>query len=254
MVDFNKLIGSVTSSGLGSGLAGGVAGGAVVSALSSKSGRKAAVSVAKVGGLAAVGALAWSAYKSYQGKAAPEAAASAASPQQAPAPGQHNLVNHGAVNQGAVNHGAVNHGAVNQSAVWQGLPQQQFDNLAAPDNDRQGLLILRAMIAAAMADGQLGPQEQQHIFAELDNLGLSAEERGTLFDELRNPLASSDLAAVVTDPVLAIEVYTAARLTVASDCNESQMFLANLARDLNLPDNLRASIHSSANSSFSATA
>ena len=67
MVDFNKLVSLVTGSGVGAGLAGGVAGGALVSALTSKSGRKAAKSVAQIGGLAAVGALAWNAYKKYQG-------------------------------------------------------------------------------------------------------------------------------------------------------------------------------------------
>ena len=67
MVDFNKLIGSISGSGVGAGLAGGVAGGALVSALTTKSGRKAAKSVAQIGGLAAVGALAWNAYKKYQG-------------------------------------------------------------------------------------------------------------------------------------------------------------------------------------------
>ena len=67
MVDLNKLVGSFLENGGAKGLAGGVAGGALVSALTSKSGRKAAKSVAQIGGLAAVGALAWNAYKEYQG-------------------------------------------------------------------------------------------------------------------------------------------------------------------------------------------
>lgn len=223
MVDFNKLISTVTSSGVGSGLAGGLAGGALVGALTTKSGRKAAVSVAKVGGLAAVGALAWTAYKNYQGNSAPQSVESAPS-------------------------------AVQPGSAWQGLPQQNFDALAAPNQASQGLLVLRTMIAAAMADGHLGEQEQQHIFGKLDGLGLTGEERGMLFDELRQPQTAAALAAGVSDPVMAIEVYTAARMTVATDCQSSQAFLGDLAAALKLPDSLRASIHSSARSTFAATA
>lgn len=217
MVDFNKLMGSITGSGMGAGLAGGVAGGALVSALGSKSGRKAAKSVAKVGGLAAVGALAWSAYKKYQGDSAAPAqvpAQTAAAP--IPAPTQ---------------------------VAWQQLPQEQFDSLSTAQADSQGLLVLRTMIAAAMADGHLGPQEQVRIFERLDELGLSAEERSMLFDELRNPLSCQALAAQATDPVLAIELYTAAVMTLDLDCVAGQSFLHELSRGMNLPDALTASIH-----------
>lgn len=222
MVDFNKLIGSVTGSGLGAGLAGGVAGGAVVSALGSKSGRKAMKSVAQVGGLAAVGALAWSAYKKYQrnGTAAAQPAGMQASGQLAIAQ------------------------PVDTVASWQHLSQPRFDALAADQSGSQGLLMLRTMISAAMADGHLGKDEQAHIFGQLDQIGISSEERSLLFDELRNPMPCEALAAQVDDPVQAIEVYTAACMTVDSNCPSAQAFLAQLAGCLKLPESLVASVHS----------
>ncbi len=220
MIDFNKLVGSITGSGVGAGLAGGVAGGALVSALGSKSGRKAVKSVAQVGGLAAVGALAWNAYKKYQGDNGVQAQATTAQP--------------------------ANPQGVSSAAVWQSLPQEQFDSLATGHSNSQGLLVLRTMISAAMADGHLGPEEQTHIFKQLDQLGLTPEERSTLFDELRAPLSCEELAAQVHDPVLAIEVYTAAFMTLDPNCAAARVFLGKLSRGLNLPDSLTASVHNNA--------
>jgi uncharacterized membrane protein YebE (DUF533 family) len=99
------------------------------------------------------------------------------------------------------------------------------------------------MIAAAMADGQISPQEQLRIIERLDVLGLSQEERSTLFDEIRHPLPCAALVAQVNDPVLAIEVYTAAAMMVDTSCVAAGNFLGQLSAGLKLPDSLVASIH-----------
>lgn len=235
MVDFNKLIGSITASGLSTGLAGGVAGGALVSAMTTKTGRKAATSVAKIGGLAAVGALAWGAYKKYQSS--------------------NSLV--GQPLPTAVPAAAVAANSIHTSVAadtWQQLPQQQFDLLASNETTSQGLLVLRTMIAAAMADGHLGPDEQVQIFERLDSLGLNTEERSTLFDELRNPLGCDLLVSQVSDPVVAIEMYTAAVMTVDTHCLTAGEFLRQLSAGLHLPEQLVASIDASASSNKLAVA
>ena len=66
MVDFNKILSGLTQSGVTAGLAGGLAGGALTGALASKKGRKTAAKLLKLGGVAAVGGLAWNAYRNYQ--------------------------------------------------------------------------------------------------------------------------------------------------------------------------------------------
>ncbi|MFT7266208.1 MAG: uncharacterized membrane protein YebE (DUF533 family) [Halioglobus sp.] len=224
MLDFNKLVSSITGSGVGAGLAGGVAGGALVSALGSKSGRNTAKSIAKIGGVAAVGALAWSAYKKYQGNSSDNTDTI-----QAPA----------MANQPS---------AISSAPVWQSLPQKEFDALAGNLSESHGLLILRTMIAAAMADGNLGPEEQKQIFENLDTLGLTPQERAMLFDELRAPHTSHALAAQATDPVLAIEVYTAAAMMLDISCLAGREFLGQLSSGLNLPDSLVDSIDSKTSS------
>jgi uncharacterized membrane protein YebE (DUF533 family) len=99
------------------------------------------------------------------------------------------------------------------------------------------------MISAAMADGRLSPREQALIFERLDKLRLTPEERDTLFDELRNPLSCKVLVAQVNDPVLAIEVYTAAAMMLDTSCATAGDYLDQLAAGLDLPEPLVASIN-----------
>jgi uncharacterized membrane protein YebE (DUF533 family) len=231
VVDINKLAGSFLSGGAATGLAGGVAGGALVSALTTKSGRKAAKSVAKIGGLAAVGALAWSAYKKYQGNSTEDASQAVVAGPQRQLP----------------QHTVTDHASPNSAQVWQHLPQAQFDTLATVEAQSKGLLVMRTMIAAAMADGHLGPEEQKQIFKQLDHL--DTQERSLLFDELRNPLSCDELAAQASDPVVAIEMYTAAALTLDMNCLVAKEFMAQLGRGLKLPDSLIASIQENSSAS-----
>ena len=65
-MDLNKVVGALGNSGALGGLASGVAGGALTSALLSEGGKKHAKTLLKVGGLAAVGGLAWKACQRYQ--------------------------------------------------------------------------------------------------------------------------------------------------------------------------------------------
>ncbi len=220
-MDLNKIINGLTSSGIGGGLAGGVAGGALVSALGSKSGRKTAKTLLKVGGIAAVGGLAWKAYQNYQQSSAqPPNPASSATPQ-APQPEQ-------------------------LQADWRGLEQKEFEAVTHQENDSAGILLLRSMISAAMADGQLSQIEQGQIFSKLETLGLSSEERGTLFDEMATPWSPADFSKV-KDPVVAIEIYTAAVMTIDEACDAGQAHLKNLADALRLPAPLVTSLHAQAN-------
>ena len=52
---------------------------------------------------------------------------------------------------------------------------------------RNALLVARAMVAAAAADGHIDAAEQQRIFAKLDEGNLAHADKAALFDEMRNP-------------------------------------------------------------------
>lgn len=228
-MDFSKIISGLTSSGIGSGLAGGVAGGALVSALGSKSGRKTAATLLKVGGIAAVGGLAWKAYQSYQQTNAQQTNAQQGNAQQMP--------------QTASPQSWQANNASQAQSDWRGLEQQQFEAIVDKSNESAGMLLLRSTISAAMADGQLSQTEQGQIFAKLEELSLTSEERGTLFAEMAKPWTTADFGNNVKDPVIAIEVYTAALMTIDDTCEAGRAHLRSLANALRLPVPLVTSLH-----------
>src|SRR5690606_11976525 len=56
-------------------------------------------------------------------------------------------------------------------------------------DDAHAMLLIRAMIAAANADGEIAPDERERIESKLDQAGAGPEERAVLDRELRNPLS-----------------------------------------------------------------
>ena len=162
MFDARKLLDQLVGSGAAGGFAGGLAGGALGSMLAGKKGKKLAGNALKVGGLALVGGLAYKAWQSYQqGAAAPGAGGI-----QVPPAG-----------------GAF-------------LP----DAGDAQATGSLSLLLARAMIAAAKADGQIDTDESQAILNQINSLDLPAKDKAFLFEEYGRPLDIQGLASAVLDP------------------------------------------------------
>ena len=212
MVDFNKVLSGLTQSSVAAGLAGGLAGGALSGALTSKKGRKTAANLLKLGGVAAIGGLAWNAYRNYQ---------------------QQN--------------GARD--VPQTQAAWQDLPEQGFDveKVDARHAGGNSLLIIRAMVTAAMSDGHIDSAEHMRIFEHAEQLPLSSEDKATLFDELRNPQPVTAIVAGAHDPAIAVEVYAASLLAIDELTYEGQTYLRRLADLLKLPPQLVDAVHAEAN-------
>ena len=228
MVDFNKLLGSLNNSGISKGLLGGLAGGAVAGGLMSKSGRKTAKKALKYGGIAAVGGLAWQAYKNYQSN---QSQPQTNTPHQAS--GQSFQSNQTQIPVPA-------HAAALQ--YQQELNEQQFDNLIKDDSN-QSLFIVKTMVAAAMADGHLDGSEYQNIINKASELGLDADEQRIIFDEIKQPMPIDLIVAQTQSPVIGVEVYTASVLAIDETRPESHVYLNELAEKLNLPQPLVDSVH-----------
>ena len=217
-MNLNNLVQGLSKSGAVSGFAGGLAGSALVGAVSGKKGRKMAKGALKVGALAAVGGLAYSAYQQYRQSNGSTSGQAAGAATVAAAPA---------------------------------ITQERFD--AVVENEQSGgLLIVRAMIAAAASDGHLDAEEQQRVFAEVENLDLTREEKATLFDELRSPLRLGEIVAQVNEPEVAVEVYAASLIAIDETRSEAQAYLGSLALALELPQNLVQSIHQQATAPESA--
>jgi uncharacterized membrane protein YebE (DUF533 family) len=109
---------------------------------------------------------------------------------------------------------------------------------AAPAADEAGVpapiaRLLRIMISAAQADGELGPAERERILKEAREVGAEA----LVQQELEAPRPLGELVAGVSDPELQQQLYTLAFVIVRADENVTggeRIYLAQLANRLGL--------------------
>ena len=212
MADINKLLGQLLGSGAAGGFAGGMAGGLAGNLLSSKSGRKMGKKALKMGGIAAVGALAYAAYQRYSSGNATAANA-------APRPVDDELVP-----------------APEDSAFMPAKGDSAGQNAL-------GLTLVRAMIAAARSDGRLDAKESQAIFQRIETLGLDPESQALLVKEMGQPVDMDALVASATSPELAAEIYIASLLAIDVDTAAEKSYLAMLAARLSIPPELAIELH-----------
>jgi uncharacterized membrane protein YebE (DUF533 family) len=214
-VDANKVLAQLLGSGAASSMAGGFAGGLASGLLTSKSGRKLGKKALQVGGLAALAGVAWTAYSRWQ-----EEQRAAASPGRPAAdPGRPAAI-----------------AEVTAPAAFLPAPG---DASAA---ERLGLVMVRAMIAAAQADGRLDGAERGAIAERIAGLDVSASDRMELLAEIERPVALDALIAEASSPERAVEIYTAARLAVDLDTPAERAWFELLAARLGLAPELVAAI------------
>jgi uncharacterized membrane protein YebE (DUF533 family) len=121
-----------------------------------------------------------------------------------------------------------------------GFAPQDLETMIAPDTEA---LILRAMVSAAKADGQIEEDEIQRIVGKVGADGLSEEEKQFLMNELRAPLDLNALVADVPDEMVAAEVYAASLLAIDLDTQEEVAYLRQLAQALRLDGASVARLH-----------
>lgn len=203
---------------VGKYLVGGAAGGALGLLLGSKRGRSVGGKALKYGSVAAVGALAWKLYQDHQAK------------QQAPQ----------GMPQGRPMTGSV--------PVPGYVPPAQtgFAALPAPQMELHAQAMLKAMIAAAKSDGHLDARERELLQGEMARLNADAETRAWFEAELAKPVEPAEVAAAVTSPEMAAEVYLASLLVVDETTTMERAYLDELARRLRLDPGLKADLEARA--------
>lgn len=110
-----------------------------------------------------------------------------------------------------------------------------FDPAEQPGGENEvAVALLSAMIGAAKADGHIDQEEQERIFAKIDEAGLDSEAKAFLMDELRSPLDLDKIVASATCPETAAEIYAASRLAIDPDHPAEKAYLQMLAARLGL--------------------
>lgn len=114
---------------------------------------------------------------------------------------------------------------------------------AGGDSADLGRALIRAMIGAAKADGHIDAAEQQRIFKQVNELGLDAEAKAFVMDELAQPLDMEAIVAGATCPETAAEIYTASLIAIDPSGPAEKNYLANLAARLQLEPALVDHLH-----------
>jgi len=166
-------------------------------------GRKVTGSALKIGGLAAVAGLAYKAYQNYSKGASPDAAAQG-EPELLPPPAD-----------------------------------TAFDPAQAPQGEAEfALVIARAMIAAARADGHIDEAERARIADRLHLSGIGEEAEAFLLAELEKPVDLDGMVAAAQTDAQKVELYTASRLAIDPQTRAERGYLDMVAGRLRLPDAL----------------
>ncbi|MCP5149817.1 MAG: tellurite resistance TerB family protein [Ectothiorhodospiraceae bacterium] len=119
-------------------------------------------------------------------------------------------------------------------------PPRTVDRLPGAEAEQHSRAILKALIAAAKADGHVDARERGLIEDEMGRLAASDPQlREWLAAELERPLDPAEVASVASTPELAAEMYLASLLAVDDQSYMERAYLDELARRMGIDDGLR---------------
>jgi uncharacterized membrane protein YebE (DUF533 family) len=107
---------------------------------------------------------------------------------------------------------------------------------------RDAVLLIQAMIAAAAADGLIDDAERERIVASTADAGLDEETQRFLVNELEHPKSLAAVAGA-TRAELAADVYAASCMAITLDTEAERVYLDTLAARLVLSAETRAAVH-----------
>lgn len=112
--------------------------------------------------------------------------------------------------------------------------------LPPPDAESHSQVILKALIAAAKADGHVDDRERELIEGEFRRIDADPQTQQWLHAELQKPLDPAEIARAATTPALASEMYLASLLAADEQNFMERAYLDELARQLKIDDALKA--------------
>jgi len=111
-------------------------------------------------------------------------------------------------------------------------PQSEAERQALEQNAE---IVLKAMINAAKADGQIDRGEVQRIVGKLKETGMAEEAQQYVMTEMQKPIDTPALVAAVRgQPALAAQIYAASLLAIEVDTPAEKKYLDQLEVGLGL--------------------
>jgi uncharacterized membrane protein YebE (DUF533 family) len=122
--------------------------------------------------------------------------------------------------------------------------------LREPENENEerelqqnAQLILRAMINAAKADGQIDQSELERISGKLKDIGADDQARSFVLQEMGKPTDLNAIIREVTSEELGAQVYAASLLSIEVDTPAEKEYMRNLAAGLQLDSDSVTRLH-----------
>lgn len=183
---------------------GAMAAGILALLLGTGAGRRVTGSALKIGSLAAIGGLGWKAYQNW-------------------------------LNKNQQENKEIRDRAENAKVV-------PINELSEEDANKRSEVLLKAMIAAAKADGHVNSKERAAIKEQIEKLNLSGEVADILEEEIKKPLDVKEVAALADNDAMAAEIYLVSAVVTDKENSMEKSYLDSLAKALDLPDELVAEL------------
>ena len=119
---------------------------------------------------------------------------------------------------------------------------QTLDRLPPAQAEQHSQAILKALVAAAKADGHIDDRERELIEGEFTKLDNDQELQHWLHAELNKPLDPTDVARAASTPEMAAEMYIASVMLVDEENFMEKSYLDELARQLKLEPGLKVEL------------
>ncbi len=117
----------------------------------------------------------------------------------------------------------------------------ELDNKEA---NQRSVTLLKAMIAAAKADGHVADEELAEINKQIKNLSLKGDTAKIIQEELTKPLDIAEIAALAEgDEAKAAEIYLVSAVVTNKENDKERQYLADLAKAMKIPEELLAELN-----------
>lgn len=121
-------------------------------------------------------------------------------------------------------------------------PANQVTQLPDAEAQKRSVILIRAMVAAAKADGHVTEVEKKAMLAQVEEHQFDADTMEFLKTHISADPSVTDIAALVDTPEAAAEMYLACRSVINIANEKEKEWLDQLAGELKLSDDLVVSL------------
>ena len=104
-------------------------------------------------------------------------------------------------------------------------------------------VVLKGMINAAKADGQIDQKEIERIVGKLQETGVDRDLQQWVMEEMRRPIDLDSLVREIPNQQVAAQVYAASLFAIEVDSQGEQRYLADLAARTGLNQRVTQELH-----------